>query len=204
MRARVASGMFDLMPGTRQPGPIHHDRRAMARLQSKSRLIDHRLTLIRPSGTDHRVKARVERPYFNRRYGHFGNRRRTPAPPHVPIPWRRRALGRAIHPMTTVPLGLAIDAAIEAAGGYRLEVTTLRYSSFSMEAPTSNRRTLTATAIVTLTGRRHIEVTCTVTEGERTILQGIFGLVRVVRGRASRLTDVVGAPDSLGGPHNPR
>ncbi|GEM_PF-651375 len=113
-------------------------------------------------------------------------------------------LGRAIHPMTTVPLGLAIDAAIEAAGGYRLEVTTLRYSSFSMEAPTSNRRTLTATAIVTLTGRRHIEVACTVTEGERTILQGIFGLVRVVRGRASRLTDVVGAPDGLSGPHNPR
>ena len=47
--------------------------------------------LSRPSGTNHRVKARVERPHFNRRYGHFGNRRRTPAPPHVPIPWRRRA-----------------------------------------------------------------------------------------------------------------
>lgn len=113
-------------------------------------------------------------------------------------------LGRAIHPMTTVPLGLAIDAAIEAVGGYRLEVTSLRYSSFSMEAPTSNRRTLTAMAIVTLIGRRHVEVSCTVTEGERTILLGTFGLVRVVHGRASRLTDVVGAPDGHGEAPNPK
>ena len=112
-------------------------------------------------------------------------------------------LGRAIHPMTTVPLGLAIDAAIEAAGGYRLEVTTFRYSSFSMEAPTSNRRTLTAMAIVTLVGRRHVEVACTVTEAERTILRGIFGLVRVVRGRASRLTDVTAAPAGVGAAPNP-
>ncbi|MSQ43696.1 MAG: hypothetical protein EXR45_05750 [Chloroflexi bacterium] len=110
-------------------------------------------------------------------------------------------LGRAIHPMTTVPLGLAIDAAIEAAGGSRLEVTTLRYSSFSMEAPTSNRRTLTAIASVTATGRRHVEVSCTVTEAERTILHGTFGLVRVVRGRASRLTDVIAAPAGLGAPN---
>ena len=102
-------------------------------------------------------------------------------------------LGRAIHPMTTVPVGLAIDAAIEAVGGYRLEVTTLRYASFSMDAPTSNRRPLEATARVEAVGRRHVEVACTVTEGVRTILTGRFGLVRVVRGRAAPLGSLTGA-----------
>ncbi len=103
-------------------------------------------------------------------------------------------LGRAIHPMTTVPLGLAIDAAIEAAGGARLEVTTLRYSSFSMEAPTSNRRPLLATARIEVVGRRHVEVACVVAEGDRTILTGRFGLVRVVRGRAAPLGPLAGHP----------
>jgi hypothetical protein len=102
-------------------------------------------------------------------------------------------LGRAIHPMTTVPAGLAIDAAIEASGGYRLEVTTLRYATFSMEAPTSNSRPLDATARVDVVGRRHVEVSCTVTEGVRTILIGKFGLVRVVRGRAVPLGTLAGS-----------
>jgi hypothetical protein len=101
-------------------------------------------------------------------------------------------LGRAIHPMTTVPAGVAIDAAIEAVGGYRLEVTTLRYASFSMEAPTSNRHPLDATARVEVVGRRHVEVACVVTEGVRTILTGRFGLVRVVRGRAAPLGSLAG------------
>src|SRR5215210_1737412 len=61
-------------------------------------------------------------------------------------------LGRGIHPMTTVPLGLAIDAAIEAAGGYDLDVTTLRYCNFSMEAFTSNRRALRATGRIVRLG----------------------------------------------------
>ena len=54
--------------------------------------------------------------------------------------------------MTTVPLGLAIDAAIEAAGGYDLDVTTLRYCSFTMEAFTSNRRALQATGRIVRLG----------------------------------------------------
>jgi hypothetical protein len=101
-------------------------------------------------------------------------------------------LGRALHPMTTVPAGLAIDAAIESVGGYRLGVTTLRYATFSMEAPTSNRRPLDATARVDVVGRRHVEVESVVTEGARTILVGRFGLVRVVRGRAAPLGPLTG------------
>ena len=98
-------------------------------------------------------------------------------------------LGRGIHPMTTVPLGLAIDAAIEAAGGYDLEVTTLRYCRFSMEAPTSNQRTLRGSARVTLIGRRHVEVHAEVHELDRLILTAEIGLVRVRGGRAVGLAD---------------
>jgi hypothetical protein len=105
-------------------------------------------------------------------------------------------LGRGIHPMTTVPLGLAIDAAIEAAGGYDLEVTTLRYCRFSMESSTSNRRPLRATGAVSRIGRRHVEVTVQVWEQSRLILKGEVGLVRVRGGRAVPLDDrVVRLPD---------
>jgi hypothetical protein len=98
-------------------------------------------------------------------------------------------LGRGLHPMTTVPLGLAIDAAIEAAGGYPLDVTTLRYCSLSMESFTSNRRALRASGKVVLLGRRHVEVEVEVWEADRLILRGRVGLVRVRGGRAVPLAD---------------
>ena len=100
-------------------------------------------------------------------------------------------LGRGIHPMTTVPLGLAVDAAIEAAGGYDLEVTTLRYCRFSMEAPTSNQRALRAAARVTRIGRRHVETEAEVHELDRQILKAEIGLVRVRGGKAVELADRV-------------
>jgi hypothetical protein len=98
-------------------------------------------------------------------------------------------LGRGIHPMSTVPLGLGIDAAIEAAGGYALEVTTLRYCSFSMERFTSNRRPLRATARIVVLGRRHVEAEVEVWEEDRLILRGRAGLVRVRGGKAMPLAD---------------
>jgi hypothetical protein len=104
-------------------------------------------------------------------------------------------LGRGLHPMTTVPLGLAIDAAIEAAGGYALEVTTLRYCSFTMEAPTSMRRPLRATGRVVEIGRRHVEVEAQVLEDDRLLLRARIGLVRTRGGRALPLADRT----SLGG-----
>lgn len=106
-----------------------------------------------------------------------------------PLAGAASPLGRGIHPMTTVPLGLAIDAAIEACGGYSLEVTTLRYCTFSMEAPTSNRRALRATGRVATIGRRHVEVAVEVWEDSRLILQGRIGLVRVRGRRAASLED---------------
>jgi hypothetical protein len=101
-------------------------------------------------------------------------------------------LGRGIHPMTTVPLGLAIDAAIEAAGGYDLEVTTLRYGTFTMEAPTSNRRPLRATARIVDIGPRHVEAEAEVWERDRLILRTRVGLVRVRSGRAVSIADRTG------------
>ena len=98
-------------------------------------------------------------------------------------------LGRGLHPMTAVPLGLAIDAAIEAAGGYALDVTSLRYCHFSMEAPTSNRRPLRATAEIAEIGRRHVEASVEVWEVDRLILRGRMGLCRVRAGRALSLAD---------------
>ena len=98
-------------------------------------------------------------------------------------------LGRGIHPMTTVPLGLGIDAAIEAAGGYPLDVTTLRYCEFSMEAPTSNRRPLRATGRVAALARRHVEVRMEVWELDRLVLTGKVGLVRARGGRAVSIAD---------------
>jgi hypothetical protein len=98
-------------------------------------------------------------------------------------------LGRGIHPMTTVPLGLAVDAAIEAAGGYALEVTTLRYCTFTMEAPTSNRRPLRAIARIVEIGPRHVEAEAEVWEGTRLILRSRLGLVRVRGARAVSLAD---------------
>ena len=106
--------------------------------------------------------------------------------PHGDAPF---PLGRGIHPMTTVPLGLAVDAAIEAAGGYALDVTTLRYCSLTMEAPTSNRRALRATGTIVRLGRRHLEAAVEVWEVERLILRGRVGLVRVRGGRAVPLAD---------------
>jgi hypothetical protein len=91
--------------------------------------------------------------------------------------------------MTTVPLGLAVDAAIEAAGGYDVDVTTLRYCRFSMEAPTSNRRSLRATARITEIGRRHVEAAVEVWEEQRLILRGAVGLVRVRGARAVAIDD---------------
>jgi hypothetical protein len=108
-------------------------------------------------------------------------------------------LGRGIHPMTTVPLGLAVDAAIEAAGGYELEVTTLRYCSFSMESPTSNRRALRATATITRVGRRHVEAEAQTWELSRLIHTARNGLVRARGGRAVPLDDrVVRLPEPSG------
>jgi hypothetical protein len=99
-------------------------------------------------------------------------------------------LGRGIHPMTTVPLGLAIDAAIKAVDGEVNGVSVLRFCEFSMENFTSNRRPLRARATVKAIGRRHVRVEAQVWEDDRLILRGEIGLVKVRGGRAIELHEL--------------
>ena len=102
-------------------------------------------------------------------------------------PGQTFALGTAIHPLTTVPLGLAIDAAILAANGRVLSISHLRYCSFSMERIISTDRPLRATARVAELGAHHLECVVEVREDEHLICQTRIGLCQVRDGRAAPL-----------------
>jgi hypothetical protein len=104
-----------------------------------------------------------------------------------PVPGRDHAIGRAIHPGTTVPLGLAIDAAIQAVNGKVLRIGTLRYCSVSLESRVSKTRPLQATARVVALGARHVECVSEVREDERLICRARIGLCQVKDGRAASL-----------------
>ena len=103
------------------------------------------------------------------------------------VPGQTFALGTAIHPLTTVPLGLAIDAAIVAANGRVLSISHLRYCSFSMERVISTDRPLRATARVAELGAHHLECVVEVREDEHLICQARIGLCQVRDGRAAPL-----------------
>ena len=96
-------------------------------------------------------------------------------------------LGTAIHPLTTIPLGLAIDAAILAANGRTLSISHLRYCSFSMERVISTDRPLRARARVAELGAHHLECVVEVREDEHLICQARIGLCQVREGRAAPL-----------------
>lgn len=113
-----------------------------------------------------------------------------------PDPGQVFALGRDIHPMTTVPLGLAIDAAITAINGTVLDVGVLRYCSCSMEHFTSNRRSLQAVARVAELGSRHVECFVEVMEVGRLICTARVGLCQVRGGRAVSLRPFYGVPSA--------
>ena len=102
-------------------------------------------------------------------------------------PGQTFALGTAIHPLTTIPLGLAIDAAILAANGRTLSISHLRYCSFSMERIISTDRPLRATARVAELGAHHLECVVEVREDEHLICQACIGLCQVREGRAAPL-----------------
>ena len=102
-------------------------------------------------------------------------------------PGQTFVLGTAIHPLTTIPLGLAIDAAILAANGRTLSISHLRYCSFSMERVISTDRPLRARARVAELGAHHLECVVEVREDEHLICQARIGLCQVREGRAAPL-----------------
>ncbi|MAG36808.1 MAG: hypothetical protein CL878_11285 [Dehalococcoidia bacterium] len=102
-------------------------------------------------------------------------------------PGQTFALGTAIHPLTTIPLGLAIDAAILAVNGRALKIAHLRYSSFSMERIIATTRPLRAVARVAELGAHHIECVVEVWEDEHLVCKARIGLCQVRDGRAALL-----------------
>ena len=97
-------------------------------------------------------------------------------------------VGGAIHPGTTVALGLGIDAAIQAADGKRLRIGTLRYCSFTMERRVQVDRPLRATGRVVELGAHHVECTAEVRQDGELVCAARVGLCRTEDGRAAPLS----------------
>jgi hypothetical protein len=96
-------------------------------------------------------------------------------------------IGKDLHPMTTVPCGLAIDAATEACSANKTGIGTLRAMSFEMESPILPEGELIASAEVLLIGNRHVEVVVEVFQTNKLLLKGRIVLVRVSQNRATEL-----------------
>lgn len=103
------------------------------------------------------------------------------------VPGQSHGVGAAIHPGTTVPLGLAIDAATLAVNGKALGISILRYCSFSLEHRASTTEPLLATGRVVGLGARHVECVAEVWQHEHLICKARVGLC-VRDGRAVPLS----------------
>ena len=115
--------------------------------------------------------------------------------------------GRGTHPMSGVPLGLSVEAAIAAVGGKANGLCILRAAQCSYESPAPLDAPLGSRAVVKEVGLRHVNVDVEVyaKDGEtpglelqgnkRTVLRGSLVLVRVgEQGRAMALTDLTTEP----------
>ena len=119
--------------------------------------------------------------------------------------------GRGTHPMSGLPLGIAVEAAIAAVGGKANGLCILRAMECSYESPAPLDAPMWARATVKEVGLRHakvdVEVHCGATSGDektpayapplnkRTVLRGILVLVRVGEGgNATSLADLTTEP----------
>jgi len=101
--------------------------------------------------------------------------------------------GRGLHPMTGVPMGLAIEAAIQAVDGKRRGVDVLRACNASFLSPADWLVPMEASAQVHAVTPRSVEIDAEV-RNEATgaiVLRARIVLVRVVGGRAMELQRVV-------------
>ena len=100
------------------------------------------------------------------------------------------ARGRGTHPMTGIPLGVALEAAIEACGGQETGIDVLRACDCTYDSPVRPKEGLIGRARVGEVGARHVIVEAT-TESEadgRILMRARLVLVRVGGdGRAERL-----------------
>jgi hypothetical protein len=96
-------------------------------------------------------------------------------------------IGTAIHPGTTVALGLGIDAAILALNGKALGISMLRYCSFTMETRVKVDQPLRATGRVVALGAHHVECTAEVWQEGHVVCKARVGLCRTENARAVSL-----------------
>lgn len=104
------------------------------------------------------------------------------------VPGQTNGVGTAIHPGTTVALGLAIDAAILSLNGKQLGISMLRYCTFSMEKRVSTERSMRATARVAELGARHVECVSEVFQDGHLMCRARIGLCRARDGKAAPLS----------------
>ncbi|MCX7719428.1 MAG: hypothetical protein N2111_13645 [Candidatus Sumerlaeaceae bacterium] len=100
------------------------------------------------------------------------------------------ARGRGTHPMSGIPLGIALEAAIEACGGQETGIDVLRACECTYDSPVRRDEPLIGRARVGEIGPRHITLEATA-ESEadgRILIRARLVLVRVGEdGRAERL-----------------
>jgi hypothetical protein len=104
------------------------------------------------------------------------------------VPGQGHGIGTAIHPGTTVALGLGIDAAILALDGKKLGISMLRYCSFTMEKRVQINAPLRAIGRVVELGANHVECTAEVWQDEHVVCKARVGLCRVQEGHTVPLS----------------
>lgn len=111
-------------------------------------------------------------------------------------------LARGTHPMSGLPLGLAVEAAIAASSGRATGATVLRACQCTYESPASAFEALAARATVTETGPRHVGATAEVRSAadRRLVMRATLTLVRVGGdGRAAPILGDTAAGDEQAG-----
>lgn len=105
--------------------------------------------------------------------------------------------GRGTHPMSGVPLGIAVEAAITAASGKEGGPDVLRACECVWESPIRPDEAVLAASEVAAVGERHVEARVEVRSArdDRLLLQGRVILVRVgPGGRAQALAGLLRKP----------
>ena len=97
--------------------------------------------------------------------------------------------GRGLHPLSSIPFGLAVDAAIQACGKGITGMDVLKAAEVSLPAKLVKEEPMFACGVVKKIGNRNVECSAEiyqVTNGVKiTIMQAKVILVRVVNGKAS-------------------
>ncbi len=101
-------------------------------------------------------------------------------------------VGHRTHPMTGIPIGLAVDAAIVATSGAETGVDVLRHCEATFESAIARDQAALARGEVVELGRRHVKANATVTslEDGRLLTRVSVVLVRTVGGTEPRAQEL--------------